>query len=91
MTARHHAQDGAVRPAGGEPKVLCVFGTRPEAIKMAPVVRELQRHAARIRVIVCVTAQSQRPTPSLASQPVALPRPRRHPARLGHDLDMFSR
>lgn len=37
-------------------KVLSVFGTRPEAIKMAPVVREL--HAAReIELRVCTTAQ----------------------------------
>lgn len=38
-------------------KVLCVFGTRPEAIKMAPVVRELQKRAGRIVAKVCVTAQ----------------------------------
>lgn len=38
-------------------KVLCVFGTRPEAIKMSPVVRELRRHAGRIEVRTCVTAQ----------------------------------
>ncbi|PDH40424.1 MAG: UDP-N-acetylglucosamine 2-epimerase (non-hydrolyzing) [OM182 bacterium MED-G24] len=37
-------------------KVLCVFGTRPEAIKMAPVVLSLQS-AADIDVRVCVTAQ----------------------------------
>ncbi len=38
-------------------KVLTVFGTRPEAIKMAPVVLELQKHADRIQTIVAVTAQ----------------------------------
>ena len=37
--------------------VLCTFGTRPEAIKLAPVVLELQRHPERIRSRVCVTAQ----------------------------------
>jgi UDP-N-acetylglucosamine 2-epimerase (non-hydrolysing) len=37
-------------------KVLTVFGTRPEAIKMAPVVLELEKHAG-IKSIVCVTAQ----------------------------------
>ena len=37
-------------------KVLSIFGTRPEAIKMAPVVRELQKHAE-IESRVCVTAQ----------------------------------
>jgi len=38
-------------------KILVVFGTRPEAIKMAPVVRELLKHPDRIRPSVCVTAQ----------------------------------
>ncbi len=38
-------------------KVMLVFGTRPEAIKMAPVVRELQRCSDEIKPIVCVTAQ----------------------------------
>ena len=37
-------------------KVLCVFGTRPEAIKMAPVVRKL-RESPGIDTRVCVTAQ----------------------------------
>src|ERR671914_99282 len=38
-------------------KVLSVFGTRPEAIKMAPVVRELERHGRQIESRVCVTGQ----------------------------------
>jgi UDP-N-acetylglucosamine 2-epimerase len=37
-------------------KVLTIFGTRPEAIKMAPVIRELQR-CAKVISHVCVTAQ----------------------------------
>jgi UDP-N-acetylglucosamine 2-epimerase len=37
-------------------KVLTIFGTRPEAIKMAPVVRELKRSSL-LEVRVCVTAQ----------------------------------
>ena len=37
-------------------KVMSVFGTRPEAIKMAPLVKELERRPE-IRSIVCVTAQ----------------------------------
>lgn len=37
-------------------KVLTVFGTRPEAIKMAPVVRALQQ-AENLETVVCVTAQ----------------------------------
>ncbi|MEJ5311265.1 MAG: UDP-N-acetylglucosamine 2-epimerase (non-hydrolyzing) [Anaerolineae bacterium] len=38
-------------------KVLSIFGTRPEAIKMAPVIKELARHPDRIVSRVCVTAQ----------------------------------
>lgn len=37
-------------------RVLCVFGTRPEAVKMAPVVRELKQTQG-IETLVCVTAQ----------------------------------
>ena len=37
--------------------VLIVFGTRPEAIKMAPLVKELQKHPESFRTLVCVTAQ----------------------------------
>ena len=37
-------------------RVLSVFGTRPEAIKMAPVVLELQKTQG-IESLVCVTAQ----------------------------------
>lgn len=37
--------------------VLSIFGTRPEAIKMAPVVKELERHPDRFNSMVCVTAQ----------------------------------
>lgn len=38
-------------------KVMTVFGTRPEAIKMAPVVLELAKHPDEIQPIVAVTAQ----------------------------------
>ncbi len=38
-------------------KVMSVFGTRPEAIKMAPVVAELQRRGPQVHSVVCVTAQ----------------------------------
>ena len=37
--------------------ILLVFGTRPEAIKMAPLVRELQSRPTQFRTIVCVTGQ----------------------------------
>lgn len=38
-------------------KVMTIFGTRPEAIKMAPLVLELQKHSDDIESIVTVTAQ----------------------------------
>ncbi|BAM48151.1 non-hydrolyzing UDP-N-acetylglucosamine 2-epimerase [Amphibacillus xylanus] len=38
-------------------KVMVVFGTRPEAIKMAPLVRELQERSSEFELIVTVTAQ----------------------------------
>jgi len=38
-------------------RILCVFGTRPEAIKMAPVIKELMKYPERFDVRICVTAQ----------------------------------
>lgn len=38
-------------------KVITIFGTRPEAIKMAPLVLELQKYPEQIESLVCVTAQ----------------------------------
>ncbi len=38
-------------------KVMLVFGTRPEAIKMAPLVKEFQKHPDAFQTIVCVTGQ----------------------------------
>lgn len=38
-------------------KVMLVFGTRPEAIKMAPLVKEFQKHPDMFQTIVCVTGQ----------------------------------
>lgn len=38
-------------------KVMLVFGTRPEAIKMCPLVNELKSRKNRIKTIVCVTGQ----------------------------------
>lgn len=46
------------KPITAEPlHVMTVFGTRPEAIKMAPVVRELNERPESFRQSVCVTAQ----------------------------------
>lgn len=38
-------------------KIMLVFGTRPEAIKMAPLVKEFQKFPDKFRPIVCVTGQ----------------------------------
>jgi UDP-N-acetylglucosamine 2-epimerase (non-hydrolysing) len=38
-------------------KVLAVFGTRPEAVKMAPVIHQLQKYPDQIECRVCVTGQ----------------------------------
>ena len=37
--------------------VMLVFGTRPEAIKMCPLVKEFQKHPVEFKTIVCVTGQ----------------------------------
>lgn len=47
-------------PLGGKRgalKIMLVFGTRPEAIKMAPVVKEFQKHPELFETIVCVSGQ----------------------------------
>lgn len=38
-------------------KVLFVFGTRPEAIKMVPMIKELQKRKKKFKVKICVTGQ----------------------------------
>lgn len=38
-------------------KIMLVFGTRPEAIKMAPLVKEFQKFPEQFQTIVCVTGQ----------------------------------
>lgn len=38
-------------------KIMLVFGTRPEAIKMAPLVKVFQKHPDKFDTIVCVTGQ----------------------------------
>lgn len=38
-------------------KIMLVFGTRPEAIKMAPLVKEFEKHPDVFKTIVCVTGQ----------------------------------
>lgn len=41
-------------------KVMLVFGTRPEAIKMCPLVKEFQKHNDEFETIVCVTGQHRK-------------------------------
>ena len=38
-------------------RILLVFGTRPEAIKMAPLIKEFQKYPEKFKTIVCVTGQ----------------------------------
>ena len=38
-------------------KIMLVFGTRPEAIKMAPLVKAFQKHTDEFETVVCVTGQ----------------------------------
>ncbi len=38
-------------------RILLVFGTRPEAIKMAPLVKEFQKYPGEFETVVCVTGQ----------------------------------
>ena len=41
----------------GKLNIMVVFGTRPEAIKMAPLILELKKHQETINTITVVTAQ----------------------------------
>ena len=45
------------RPLQKKVKILVVIGTRPEAIKLAPVIMELRRHQDEIQTVVCATGQ----------------------------------
>ena len=38
-------------------KILIIIGTRPEVIKLAPVIKELNKHTDKFKLSVCVTAQ----------------------------------
>lgn len=60
--------------------VLSVIGTRPEAIKMAPVIRELARHPGEVRSVVCVTSQHR----EMLGQALAV-----FDVRADHDLDVM--
>ena len=48
-------------------RILVVVGTRPEAVKMAPVIRRLRREPARFATVVCATAQHREMLDSVLS------------------------
>jgi UDP-N-acetylglucosamine 2-epimerase (non-hydrolysing) len=48
-------------------RILVVVGTRPEAVKLAPVIRRLRREPARFETIVCATAQHREMLDSVLS------------------------
>ena len=62
-------------------RVLSVFGTRPEAIKMAPVVHALQQAPDRFESIVCVSAQHR----SMLDQVLGV-----FGLKADHDLDLMT-
>ena len=59
-------------------KVMSVFGTRPEAIKMAPLALELQRRES-IESLICVTAQHREMLDSVMRSPRSM---RRYPSAM---------
>lgn len=38
-------------------KIMFIYGTRPEAIKMAPLIKEFQKHPDEFKTVVCLTGQ----------------------------------
>ena len=62
-------------------KVALIFGTRPEAIKMAPIVKEFEKYPSNIRTIVIVTAQHRQ----LLDQILSL-----FKIKVDYDLDIMS-
>ncbi len=38
-------------------KILFIYGTRPEAIKMAPLIKEFQKNSTEFKVVICLTGQ----------------------------------
>ena len=67
-------------------KVMLVFGTRPEAIKMAPLVKALQADAAHFRTVVCVTGQHREMLDQVLSLFAITPDHDLHVMQPGQDL-----
>lgn len=62
LTERGYCRVASIRTVSNErmssrKTVLTIIGTRPEAIKMAPVIRELERHPSRFRSVLMTTEQ----------------------------------
>jgi UDP-N-acetylglucosamine 2-epimerase (non-hydrolysing) len=62
-------------------RILSVFGTRPEAIKLAPVIHALQAEPSRFESVVCVSAQHR----AMLDQVLAV-----FGVRADHDLDLMT-
>lgn len=56
LRRRSYAEKKVRREKRMKKRVMCVFGTRPEAIKICPLVLEMKKREG-LEVIVCVTAQ----------------------------------
>lgn len=39
-------------------KIMFIYGTRPEAIKMAPLVKEFQKNVDKFETVLCLTGQT---------------------------------
>ena len=63
-------------------KILAVFGTRPEIIKLFPVIRELKRHSREASLTLCLTAQHRE---------LILPFLKNFDIQPDHDLKVMSR
>lgn len=61
-------------------KILVIFGTRPEAIKLAPVIKKLEEDKKNFKTVVCVTAQHR----EMLDQVISL-----FKIRVKHDLDLM--
>ena len=57
MRSRRENMKKGMKAKMSKIRVMSIFGTRPEAIKMAPLVKELEAHPDEIESVVCVTAQ----------------------------------
>ena len=84
--------DGSYHLYSSMKKVMLVFGTRPEAIKMAPLVKEFQRHAGEFDTFVCVSGQHRELLDQVLSIFDIVPDYDLHVMKQGQDLyDITSR